>query len=516
MITHKNKMWIVSLVVVAVLVVVLVISAFGGNGYARMFPQVYEYFEFYSDVTSVAGAPLYDNVEKCEEEQKTGAYAFAFYNGLFNNDAENEYKYAYEEDGVVYLCHIIRKDGVYYKITYNTETDKDVVVVYPECIVEDSKAYLVDKHGNREYLFTHYTNTKQEEKSLYRYNSWLTTREIDLRVDTSMPNPNMSDADMLNDFYQPCRIEFDMAYGYLSQLVDQEDYTRWIEERAGLEVAHARLGEYLNVYAFIKDFGISYSDAYDLLVATEPPVFSASELKAICDGREDEVARYFASDYSIVVNGCIYSPHWLYLHTPDDYREVGITEKMVKNKLQYYSRLPLTLDAVAAFEAKLSEFLGEEVKFDLGLVEMYWGDIYDGIPEMYTYEFVENGFEHFLAIEKLDGLEYTICEKYEATATHEAAPDWGIEVCFGEMEKLYLYMSNSQSGHVLETGSQVLESVEINEAQLKIADAGNGHIYGEYKSGPGSFCGVWLSMSKNIWEENKNTIIRLIKSIKYK
>ena len=55
---------------------------------------------------------------------------------------------------------------------------------------------------------------------------------------------------------------------------------------------------------------------------------------------------------------------WVYAKTPEDYKDVGITPKMIEEKLPIYAAFGFTDEAREAFEAKLSEFLGWEVSLE--------------------------------------------------------------------------------------------------------------------------------------------------------
>lgn len=77
------------------------------------------------------------------------------------------------------------------------------------------------------------------------------------------------------------------------------------------------------------------------------------------------VATHFATEYAIVINDRVYSPSWLYYHTSEAYRAAGITPEMLTEKLPLYAEFNFTAEAVEAFEAKLSEFMGSDVSLSV-------------------------------------------------------------------------------------------------------------------------------------------------------
>ena len=89
--------------------------------------------------------------------------------------------------------------------------------------------------------------------------------------------------------------------------------------------------------------------------------FSEEEIKILLTRDEATVLAHFATEEAIVIGDRVYSPEWVYYHTPDDYAKAGITSKMIEQRLDLYAKLRFTQEADTAFSRKLSWYIGEDV-----------------------------------------------------------------------------------------------------------------------------------------------------------
>ncbi|MDR0326112.1 MAG: hypothetical protein LBI19_08485 [Oscillospiraceae bacterium] len=92
--------------------------------------------------------------------------------------------------------------------------------------------------------------------------------------------------------------------------------------------------------------------------------FTDAEIEALLSRDAATVLEHFATEKAVVIGDKVYSPVWLYLHTPEDYEKAGITIEMLEEKLNLYGDFNLTAEAAKAFEAKLSEFTGQSVTLE--------------------------------------------------------------------------------------------------------------------------------------------------------
>jgi hypothetical protein len=92
--------------------------------------------------------------------------------------------------------------------------------------------------------------------------------------------------------------------------------------------------------------------------------FTDEEIEIFTSFNEARILEYFASEYVLIHGGRGFTPSWIYWHSAEDYKAVGITPEMLEERLELYSEFNFTLEATLAFEEKLSEFMGVEVVLD--------------------------------------------------------------------------------------------------------------------------------------------------------
>ena len=86
-------------------------------------------------------------------------------------------------------------------------------------------------------------------------------------------------------------------------------------------------------------------------------IYTIKELAAIQSGDRKTIAETFASEYCIIVGENVFSPKWLYYHTIEDYKAVGIHPETITQNMAMYEGLGLTGEAWAAFKAKLESYI---------------------------------------------------------------------------------------------------------------------------------------------------------------
>lgn len=300
-------------------------------------------------------------------------------NGLLTTKEDLEVLFSHDEAAVAKQFaseySIVTDDCIYSPawIYYHTVSDWNNAGITKEMIREKLAAYSRLSLSDEAMLaLEEKLDTFLGEKNVFnlnhdKYADQITVRELDLNMETDMPEPNMAgDSDMLYDFYQPCMPKMDSVPGALMSLMVEGNVKEWEEAYGGVRIAHSKLGEYANVYSFICLFDIEEEDVRNALsyhTANESPGdaygFTQKDLEVLFSKDEEAILKQFASEYSIVVKDCIYSPQWLYYHSIEDWQEAGITREMVEEKRELYGRLLLSPDAVTAFGEKLAAFLGE-------------------------------------------------------------------------------------------------------------------------------------------------------------
>jgi hypothetical protein len=155
-------------------------------------------------------------------------------------------------------------------------------------------------------------------------------------------------------------------------LVDNAAVMTWIREEGDYySTPHTRLTDYPNFYTFILKFKIPVDKLREVLkekqrigIERNAQYYTDEEIDILCSLDETRLLAHFASEYAIVIGDRAYPPAWLYLNTPEDYAEAGITPEMVAEKAKLFSVFDFSAEAARAFEEKLSAFTGETVTFD--------------------------------------------------------------------------------------------------------------------------------------------------------
>jgi hypothetical protein len=164
--------------------------------------------------------------------------------------------------------------------------------------------------------------------------------------------------------------------------VDDDSFLAWIENsnliwNYGIPVSS--LMEYPNLFSFIISFNIPVNKLREVMNDIQfkgmeleaedgrdrsSSYFTDEEIDIILSLDEARILEHFISDYAIFHEGRGFTPAWIYWHSAEDYKTVGITAEMLEEKLDLYSEFSFTLEATLAFEEKLSEFMGVDVVLD--------------------------------------------------------------------------------------------------------------------------------------------------------
>ena len=175
-------------------------------------------------------------------------------------------------------------------------------------------------------------------------------------TDTSMPDllTGNYDDDSYDSFLSPWKIGQRSIPIELMRLVDESDTEKWFESISTLNNGTPyRIDRGYSLYSYITGVGLSWEEAAPIL---EQRDFSADEISAMVSGNIELITKNSASEYTIVIGDCAYSPMWLYYHTTDDYTAVGIAPDMVSEMIPQYQKLWLPEEMWKAFSKKLNLF----------------------------------------------------------------------------------------------------------------------------------------------------------------
>ena len=142
-------------------------------------------------------------------------------------------------------------------------------------------------------------------------------------------------------------------------------------------VGSTSIENFTNLYTYMNYFGVSGEEMRALMeksnaafdwendysdgIETPTQPYTEEDIEVLLSGDITAITAHFASPYSIVIGDKIYSPYWVYCHTAEEYEAEGITPEMLSEKIELYSHAGLGEEARAAFENKLSAYIGRDV-----------------------------------------------------------------------------------------------------------------------------------------------------------
>jgi hypothetical protein len=236
---------------------------------------------------------------------------------------------------------------------------------------QNTPAEEQSKSSNSEVI----TEMPEEQKTINTAKSPLidNSAEISSSLDNQMPPPFDENTDSGSDansgFYQPCNRILDNVPTELLRLRDENEVNDWIKSFSSIANAPDSIDEYVNIYSFVTRFDITKKEAETALayyIDSDDKMISISseQLDIIFSGDIKAITQSFASEYSIVIGEFVYCPNWIYTHSVDDYKRLGITAEAVEVRADLYAQFYFTDEARTAFSDKLSDYTGIDVKLN--------------------------------------------------------------------------------------------------------------------------------------------------------
>ncbi len=193
----------------------------------------------------------------------------------------------------------------------------------------------------------------------------------------TMPDPFGNKAegtggDENDGFYLPCNYIINNIPGSLLDLRDSNEVNKWLEKDKLISRSEAisSIKDYVNTYSFITEFNITREEAETALeYYIDDNYITYEHLDIIFSGDVELITKTFASELSIPVGDRIYTPHWLYTHSIEDYKAAGITAEDILSRVGSYRYILFTDEARQAFSEKLSAYTGETVVIETVVYE---------------------------------------------------------------------------------------------------------------------------------------------------
>lgn len=271
------------------------------------------------------------------------------------------------------LSHTLRSDDIEQPVTDMTigsNIETNIQTSPSETGVEESRPITEDG-------FTVTENTDPNETvEMHTETFPAVTEETTVNCTTSrddeeseMPAPFVilegTGGDQYANYYEPCNFILDNIPVELMNLRDSSEVTEWLEKDklSSRQSVPSSIKDYVNIYSFITDFNITKEETETALkyYLEDPSQLNYEDLDIIYSGDIELITKTYASEYSIVVGDKIYSPEWVYTHSAEDYKAVGITAEDILSRVDSYSRILFTDEARLAFSEKLSAYTGEQV-----------------------------------------------------------------------------------------------------------------------------------------------------------
>lgn len=178
--------------------------------------------------------------------------------------------------------------------------------------------------------------------------------------------PEEGGGDEMSAFNDP--VQF-ILLGIDGKLCGDRDVDGWFKAKKEANPIPDDLSGHANLYSFIHDFGISREEAeaaMEYYINSDDPQlrFSTEIFDLIYSDNTAELGRLYANDHTIAKGEKLYTPRWLYYHTPEEWTAAGITPDDVESRLHQYENIPFSPEGREYFGELISEFLGRQVILD--------------------------------------------------------------------------------------------------------------------------------------------------------
>ena len=179
-------------------------------------------------------------------------------------------------------------------------------------------------------------------------------------ADFEMPIPFVNGGGDSNaEFYSTVNLKLGYIDMSFVDLVGVDEFEIWLNSTSSSSSELTSVDEAANLYSFIKHFNISSDFVRENLVNMRngsADDFSDEEIDLITSDNDEAVAEHFVSEMAILKESNIYSLHWIYNHSIEDYIANGITAEEIKEKLPLFEQFSLTDEAKQAIELKIKSY----------------------------------------------------------------------------------------------------------------------------------------------------------------
>lgn len=142
--------------------------------------------------------------------------------------------------------------------------------------------------------------------------------------------------------------------GLFMNYVSDEEFNVWAEKQSTIK-SETEMMDFVKDFNISKEKFIEINKSYNKLGIESP--YTDKQIDAIYSGSEIEYYKAFISPYAICVGDEIYTPEWLATHSTADYKSVGISAKVLNEKILLMKEKCITTqDNINILESKATEY----------------------------------------------------------------------------------------------------------------------------------------------------------------
>lgn len=167
------------------------------------------------------------------------------------------------------------------------------------------------------------------------------------------------------------RSRYNFAFSNLDSailnLADKEERDRWFDEKFK-EKLFVPYPDDITVLSFVRRFDIPKEKLIEAVESTdlsEEWIVSPADIEIIYSEDTELTNKTFVSEYALINGGEVYSAEWVYMHSPEDYRNEGLPFDKVYECLDKMEELRFTEEALAAIREKKDYLAAVEESTDM-------------------------------------------------------------------------------------------------------------------------------------------------------
>lgn len=244
-------------------------------------------------------------------------------------------------------------------------------------------------------------------------------------------------------------------------LADKEERDRWFDEKFK-ESLFVPYPDDITVLSFVRRFDIPKEKLIEAVESTdlsEEWIVSPADIEIIYSEDTELINKTFASEYALVNGGEVYSAEWIYMHTPEDYRNEGLPFDRVYECLDKMEELRFTEEALAAIGEKKTYLAAVDESTDMVMcrkpdMPLPFAENEDK-PEAFYSDSSDNEYALFYG-----GSAYTPEWLYEHSVSDYIEEGILLENAAEHLEKMKVFSFTEKAREALETKAELVRKID--------------------------------------------------------